>query len=97
MAGMTCEQVFILINNALGGGSSDVGRMGHGLGIQLTEYPSLMLDDKTVLLENMVITIEPSMSYGEGLMMVHEENICIREGKPELLTKRAANELPILS
>jgi len=95
--GMTCEQVFILINNALGGGSSDVGRMGHGLGIQLTEYPSLMLDDKTVLLENMVITIEPSMSYGEGLMMVHEENICIREGKPELLTKRAANELPILS
>jgi len=35
--GMTCEQVFILINNALGGGSSDVGRMGHGLGIQLTE------------------------------------------------------------
>jgi Xaa-Pro aminopeptidase len=95
--GMTCEQVFILINNALGGGSSDVGRMGHGLGIQLTEYPSLMLDDKTVLLENMVITIEPSMSYGEGLMMVHEENICLREGKPELLTKRAANELPILS
>ncbi len=31
--GMTCEQVFILINNALGGGSSDIGRMGHGLGI----------------------------------------------------------------
>ena len=95
--GMTCEQAFILINNALGGGSSDIGRMGHGLGIQLTEYPSLMLNDKTVLLENMVITIEPSMSYGEGLMMVHEENICIRDGKPELLTKRAANELPIIS
>ena len=93
--GMTCEEVFKLINNDLGG-SSNIGRMGHGLGIQLTEYPSLMLNDETVLKENMVITIEPSMSYGEGLMMVHEENICIRDGKPELLTKRAAEELPII-
>ncbi len=94
--GMTCEEVFKLINNGLGGGSSNIGRMGHGLGIQLTEYPSLMLNDETVLKENMVITIEPSMSYGEGLMMVHEENICIRDGKPELLTKRAVEELPII-
>ena len=94
--GMTCAQVFSLINNSLGEGDSDIGRMGHGLGIQLTEYPSLMLNDKTVLRENMVMTIEPSLSYGDGLMMVHEENICIRDGEPELLTKRAAEELPVL-
>ena len=94
--GMTCEQVFSLINSSLGESDSDIGRMGHGLGIQLTEYPSLMLNDKTVLRENMVITIEPSLSYGDGLMMVHEENICIRDGEPELLTKRAAEELPVL-
>ena len=95
--GMTCEQVFSLINSSLGEVDSDIGRMGHGLGIQLTEYPSLMLNDKTVLRENMVITIEPSLSYGDGLMMVHEENICIRDGEPELLTKRAAEELPVLN
>ena len=94
--GMTCEQVFSLINSSLGESDSDIGRMGHGLGIQLTEYPSLMLNDKTVLRENMVMTIEPSLSYGDGLMMVHEENICIRDGEPELLTKRAAEELPVL-
>ena len=94
--GMTCAQVFSLINSSLGEGDSDIGRMGHGLGIQLTEYPSLMLNDKTVLRENMVMTIEPSLSYGDGLMMVHEENICIRDGEPELLTKRAAEELPVL-
>ena len=94
--GMTCEQVFSIINSSLGESDSDIGRMGHGLGIQLTEYPSLMLNDKTVLRENMVITIEPSLSYGDGLMMVHEENICIRDGEPELLTKRAAEELPVL-
>ena len=95
--GMTCAQVFSLINSSLGEGDSDIGRMGHGLGIQLTEYPSLMLNDKTVLRENMVMTIEPSLSYGDGLMMVHEENICIRDGEPELLTKRAAEELPVLN
>ena len=94
--GMTCAQVFSLINSSLVEGDSDIGRMGHGLGIQLTEYPSLMLNDKTVLRENMVMTIEPSLSYGDGLMMVHEENICIRDGEPELLTKRAAEELPVL-
>mgnify|MGYP001401274992 FL=1 len=94
--GMTCEQVFSLINSSLGESDSDIGRMGHGLGIQLTEYPSLMLNDKNVLRENMVMTIEPSLSYGDGLMMVHEENICIRDGEPELLTKRAAEELPVL-
>ena len=94
--GMTCAQVFSLINSSLGEGDSDIGRMGHGLGIQLTEYPSLMLNDKTVLRENMVMTIEPSLSYGDGLMMVHEENICIRDGEPELLTKRAAEELLVL-
>lgn len=94
--GMTCAQVFSLINSSLGESDSDIGRMGHGLGIQLTEYPSLMLNDKTVLRENMVMTIEPSLSYGDGLMMVHEENICIRDGEPELLTKRAAEELPVL-
>lgn len=94
--GMTCEQVFLMINKSLGDSCSDIGRMGHGLGIQLTEYPSLMLSDQTVLVENMIITIEPSLAYGDGLMMVHEENICIRDGKPELLTKRAAEELPVL-
>ena len=95
--GMTCEQVFSLINNSLGVGGSDIGRMGHGLGIQLTEYPSLMLNDKTVLLANMVITIEPSMSYGEGLMMVHEENIVVRDGAARLLTSRADYEMPVVS
>ena len=94
--GMTCAQVFSLINSSLGEGDSDIGRMGHGLGIQLTEYPSLMLNDKSVLREIMVMTIEPSLSYGDGLMMVHEENICIRDGEPELLTKRAAEELLVL-
>ncbi|WP_416897215.1 MAG: M24 family metallopeptidase [Minwuia sp.] len=69
---------------------------GHGLGIQLTEPPSLIHFDDTVLEADMVITLEPSMSVGEGRIMVHEENLVMRADGPELLSRRAAPELPVL-
>ena len=53
--------------------------------------------DETVLEENMVITLEPSLNYGDGLIMVHEENIVVQNGAPRLLSIRAAPELPIIS
>ena len=83
----------------VGRGSSnhgDIGRLGHGLGMQLTEQPSHAAFDATELVENMVLTIEPSLSYGAGLMMVHEENIVVRSGKAALLSTRAAPHLPVI-
>lgn len=74
----------------------DVGRLGHGLGMQLTEWPSIASFDDTVLTENMVLTLEPSLGYGDGRIMVHEENIVIRKSGAELLSRRAARELPVL-
>jgi len=74
----------------------DVGRFGHGLGMQLTEQPSHAAFDNTELKENMVLTIEPSLTYGEGLMMVHEENIVVGKDRPTLLTTRAPTELPVI-
>ena len=44
----------------------------------------------------MVLTLEPGMSFAPGRVMVHEENIVIRESGPELLTRRAPPELPII-
>ena len=75
----------------------DIGRLGHGLGMQLTEQPSHAAFDETELKENMVLTIEPSLSYGDGLMMVHEENIVVSGGEACLLTSRAAADLPVVS
>ncbi|WP_299860121.1 Xaa-Pro peptidase family protein [uncultured Hoeflea sp.] len=74
----------------------DIGRLGHGLGMQLTEQPSHAAFDTTVLQENMVLTLEPSLSYGNGLMMVHEEDIVVGKTGAELLTERAAPELPVI-
>jgi len=44
----------------------------------------------------MVLTLEPSLSYGDGRLMVHEENIVIRANGAELLSIRAAPELPVI-
>nr|MCH9844597.1 M24 family metallopeptidase [Alphaproteobacteria bacterium] len=73
-----------------------VGRYGHGLGIALTEWPSFFPLDETVLQENMVITLEPSMQLPDGSIMVTEENIVITSDAPRLLTTRAAEELPVI-
>lgn len=93
--GATCADIFAAMH-AVVGGTSNVGRFGHGLGMQLTEWPSMMPGDETVLAPNMVVTLEPSCSYGDGLMMVHEENILITDGAPELLSRRAPPELPVI-
>ena len=74
----------------------DIGRLGHGLGMQLTEQPSHAAFDTTELKENMVLTLEPSLSYGDGLMIVHEDNIVVTPAGGHLLTTRAAPELPVI-
>lgn len=81
------------------GGSigNSVGRLGHGLGSQLTEWPSNTGDDNTVIREGMVLTLEPGMSWAPGHMMLHEENIVIRSDGAEMLSRRAPAELPIIS
>ncbi|WP_022953935.1 M24 family metallopeptidase [Leucothrix mucor] len=97
--GATCAQVYQAMQSVIeqaGGGAGGVGRMGHGLGMQLTEWPSNMASDHTVITPNMVLTLEPSMGLGDGKMMVHEENILITEYGPEMLSRRAAPELPII-
>jgi Xaa-Pro dipeptidase len=85
------------ILEAGGAEGNDVGRMGHGLGAQLTEWPSNTETDHSVLEPGMVMTLEPGMSYDGGKQMVHEENIVITEDGAIMLSKRAAAELPIVT
>jgi len=94
--GIQCCELWAIMQDIISQKGGDVGRFGHGLGIQLTEFPSLVSFDQTVLQAGMVITIEPSMGMSDGRMMVHEENIVITEGKAVLLSERASSELPVL-
>jgi Xaa-Pro aminopeptidase len=79
-----------------GAQGNDVGRMGHGLGAQLTEWPSISEKDHTVLEAGIVITLEPGMTYDNGKQMVHEENILITEDGARMLSRRAPGHLPVI-
>jgi Xaa-Pro aminopeptidase len=97
--GATCADIFNSMGQVLADGGASgqsVGRMGHGVGMQLTEWPSLTQTNQTVLQPGMVLTLEPGIQIGPDQMMVHEENIVIREAQAELLTRRAPAELPII-
>jgi Xaa-Pro dipeptidase len=97
--GATTDDVFRAMSRLIedaGAIGNNVGRLGHGLGLQLTEPPSHRLGDGTVIVENMVLTIEPGMEYAPGKMIVHEENIAITADGARLLTKRAPREMPTI-
>ena len=79
-----------------GEGGSDAGRLGHGLGMQLTEWPSLIPSDHTVLREGMVLTLEPGIDVAAGRMLVHEENIVITAEGASFLSSPAPKQMPVL-
>ena len=95
--GAACADVFRAMAKSLqddGAQAGTTGRMGHGVGMALTEWPSVSPDDKTVLTAGTVLALEPSAVFDSGIAMTHEENIVVRDGPPELLSRRAAAELP---
>ena len=94
--GVRACDLFAAMAKSMDTQNSDVGRFGHGLGMQLTEWPSLAARDETIIRENMVLTLEPSIDVDGGGIMVTEENILITDGAPILLSTRAPKELPVL-
>lgn len=96
--GTTAAELFHAMDAVLtgGAGGSDAGRYGHGLGMQLTEWPSLIPDDHTVLEPGMILTLEPGIATRAGRMIVHEENIVIRDSSAEALSPFAGPELVVI-
>lgn len=98
--GMTAADLHALLTDALHaqGASPCGGRFGHGLGLTLTEWPSLTPKDHSELREGMVLTLEPSVFVDQkgrpGTIMVHEENFVLRANGPEMLHRRTTRELP---
>jgi len=97
--GATAEDVFAAQAKVLddaGIAFGRVGRFGHGLGKLMTEPPSNRQGDGTRLAPGMVITIEPSASFGRGKILVHEEDLVVTEDGARLLTRRAPREMPVI-
>lgn len=92
--GATPAEVYAAMNLILTGGDTAVkGRLGHGLGMQLTEPPSLIPADHTPLVPGIVLTLEPVVETQTGIM-VHEENIVVTEDGADWLTMPVGHAIP---
>ena len=79
-----------------GQGTGDAGRLGHGVGMQLTEWPSFIAGDATPLQEGMVITLEPGVTVSDGCILVHEDNFVIRNNGIEQLSPIAPKDMVVI-
>jgi len=93
--GKTAADLFHVMDKIVtgGAGGSEAGRYGHGLGMNLTEWPSLIPTDHTPLVPGMVLTLEPGIELAPGRALVHEENIVIRENGAEWLSQPYGAEM----
>tara|TARA_R110002094_G_scaffold49663_4_gene61472 strand:- start:66 stop:1217 length:1152 start_codon:yes stop_codon:yes gene_type:complete len=95
--GATASDLFHAMQSVLsrGGEATDAGRLGHGLGISLTEWPSLIPSDHTMLQEGMVLTLEPGIAIGDKIM-VHEENIVVTQTGARFVSPRLGSEIGVI-
>lgn len=92
--GVTASQLHAVMAPFLGE-ETGAGRLGHGLGMSLTEWPSLIPTDHTPLVDGMVLTLEPGIATAGGVL-VHEENIAITETGARWLSTPAAAEISVI-
>jgi len=72
------------------------GRLGHGLGMELTEGPSIIPADQTVLEPGMVVTLEPAVMVADGRLLVHEEDIVIEPDGARFLSPPAPRDIRVI-
>ncbi|MBS3133826.1 aminopeptidase P family protein [Candidatus Woesearchaeota archaeon] len=81
---ISCSKLFINAKNKLG--KYFIHGLGHGIGIEIHEFPNLKELSRDKLKENTVYTIEPG--YYKGRIGVRiEDSVYVLKSKKEILTK----------
>lgn len=71
------------------------GRIGHGIGLNMTEPPHLTPQDNTPLQAGMIVSVEPGIATEYGTFHV-EENVVVGEDGCELLSLAPRHLVPII-
>jgi Xaa-Pro aminopeptidase len=84
---------------ALGEGVEEdlFGRAGHGIGLDLTEPPSIAASETLPLEPGMTLCLEPNLIHKEVGSIVAEEEIVITDTGAELISPAFPRSLPVLS
>ena len=98
-AGNTPADVIAVVDKHLsdrGLNTMGVGRVGHGVGVETTEYPSLAAFENFTFQVGNVFACNPNFSNHLGFINA-EDNWAVQEGKPDLLSAPAADwEIPVV-
>ncbi len=98
-AGNRPADVIAVVNSYLderGLQTSGVGRVGHGIGIETTEFPSLAAFEDIVFEAGNTFACNPNFSNHLGFINA-EDNWAVTEGDPELLSAPAAQwDVPVV-
>jgi len=98
MEGITTKELDETARNVIkkyGYGDYFIHSLGHGIGIEIHEYPRISPKNYEILKEGMVFTIEPGI-YIEGLGGVRLENVVVcRKENAEVLTKTPLDMIEI--
>jgi Xaa-Pro aminopeptidase len=97
LPGRGTEDIYNAMVAKMPSAPGNVGRMGHGVGQVITEWPSIMAGVNVTLEEGMVFALEPGLAFGEGgRFLVHEDDVVIRKGGAELLSSRGPRKMPLI-
>jgi Xaa-Pro aminopeptidase len=83
-------------NAILGDGNTIYSRVGHGLGLEMPEPPSLSPEDTTRLRSGEVICLEPNLEVPGVGSLVSEEEVVVREDGFELLSPPFPRQLNVI-
>ena len=74
--------------------TGQIGPLGHGMGLDLTEPPFLLASDETIIQPGMVITIHPSLIWQEASIWIGDTYLVTTDLPVRL--SRLPNQLTIL-
>lgn len=95
--GRRAVDVAVDVANALGAGTTGFGRLGHGIGLEIAEPPSLHPNDTTELVTGMTLCLEPSAAFDGVGHLVAEEMFAVTPTGGERISPEFPPELEVLS
>jgi Xaa-Pro dipeptidase len=69
----------------MGAGADRIRFIGHGVGLELDEFPFLAKGQKTELAEGMVVALEPKLIFpGKGVVGIENTHVVTHSGLDQL-------------